>query len=311
MNWRVKAAIQNAVARLPASFSYPTYYWLQRHYGGLRRVNPMARLKAGAEVCARIQAAGLSPAGATVLEVGTGRRLNMPIAFWLCGADRVVSVDLNRYLKEELVRDDLAYIATHRDDVATAIGSLLKPERLDELVALARTKSWGLPELQHLCGIGYHAPADAARLNLPDASVHVHVSTMVFEHIPEPSIRAILAEAKRVLVPGGLLIHCIDYSDHFSHGDRSIPPIHFLRFSDAEWSRIAGNRYMYMNRLRVDDYERLFEAAGHRVIENETSQRPELLELIRSGRLPLDPRFAGRPDRSLATTSSWLVARSS
>ena len=50
----------------------------------------------------------------------------------------------------------------------------------------------------------------------------------------------------------------VDYSDHFSHSDQTISSINFLRYSDDEWQRYAGNRYMYMNRLRHDDVLALF-----------------------------------------------------
>ena len=54
--------------------------------------------------------------------------------------------------------------------------------------------------------------------------------------------------------PTGLLLHMVDHSDHFSHADSSLSPIHFLQFSDAQWQRYAENRYSYVNRLREDDY---------------------------------------------------------
>src|SRR3990170_3571870 len=106
MNWRLKARVQNAIALLPSSLSYSAYYWLQRHLGALRRVNPSSRLSAGMEVCKRIQNAGRSPVGSTFLEGGTGWRVNTPLAFWLAGAEKVITADLNPYLKEELVRED-------------------------------------------------------------------------------------------------------------------------------------------------------------------------------------------------------------
>ena len=84
-----------------------------------------------------------------------------------------------------------------------------------------------------------------------------HISYTVFEHIPAPILSDILSEAQRVLRPSGLAIHLIDYSDHFAHSDASISAINFLQYDDAAWSRLADNPYMYMNRLRADDYPAL------------------------------------------------------
>ncbi len=116
MNYKLKAKIQNLVNVLPTSLSYPLYYWMRRHFGGLRKenLNPMSRLKARIETCKRIEKIGRSFVGATFLEVGTGRRLNTPLAFWLLGAERVITVDLNPYLKEELVKNDLDYIQKNK-----------------------------------------------------------------------------------------------------------------------------------------------------------------------------------------------------
>jgi ubiquinone/menaquinone biosynthesis C-methylase UbiE len=52
----------------------------------------------------------------------------------------------------------------------------------------------------------HHAMAD--RLPLPDASVDCVISTLVFHHLPPEVKRAALAEARRVLVPGGQLLIC-------------------------------------------------------------------------------------------------------
>ena len=57
MNYKLKAKIQNLVNLLPSSFSYPTYYWIQKNFGGLRKskIDPTKRLEAGIETCKRIE----------------------------------------------------------------------------------------------------------------------------------------------------------------------------------------------------------------------------------------------------------------
>ena len=121
---------------------------------------------------------------------------------------------------------------------------------------------------------------------------------------PPPRSRRSCTEGKRLLRPGGLAIHHIDYSDHFAHSDPRLSPIHFLQYSEKQWARYAGNRYMYMNRLRHDDMLRLFEEAGHRIV-NEDLQR----NLGVTGALPLDARFRTKPAEVLAITSAWLITQ--
>ncbi|MBE9058810.1 hypothetical protein [Sphaerospermopsis sp. LEGE 08334] len=46
------------------------------------------------ETCKHIENVGQSPVGTTFLEVGTGRRINTPLGFWLLRAERIITVDL-------------------------------------------------------------------------------------------------------------------------------------------------------------------------------------------------------------------------
>ena len=73
---------------------------------------------------------------------------------------------------------------------------------------------------------------DAARTGLPDASVDVVTSTMLLHEMPPAHTRAVLAEAHRVLAPGGLMIH-LDFLPpddefltwmHYGHGRRNNEP---------------------------------------------------------------------------------------
>ena len=140
--------------------------------------------------------------------------------------------------------------------------------------------------------IQYLAPADAANTRLPDESVDYHISTTVFEHIPRQDIERILKEAKRILKKDGIAIHFIDLSDHFQHQDKSITSINFLRYSDEEWDKIAGNQFAYCNRLRASDYFSLFEEAGFDVCRKEAVADDEARESMGKSFM-IDERFRG------------------
>ena len=99
MHWKLRATSQNTVSLLPTSFSYAAYYWIQRHFGGLRQTNPVSRLSAGIETWKLIQKAGYDPVEKVFFEVGTGREPVVPMAYWLMGAKKTITIDVNPYIK--------------------------------------------------------------------------------------------------------------------------------------------------------------------------------------------------------------------
>lgn len=309
MNWKLKAIIQNAISLLPSSVSYETYYWVQRHFGGLKKFNPVSRLTAALEIWKLIQKQGYTPSGKVFFEVGTGRVPTVPIAYWLMGAEQTITVDLNPYLKAQLVREAVQYISENKDDILNLFGSLIDVARFDRLLSFVKDFPFSLPAFLDLCRVRYIAPGDAGDTHLPDQSVDFHTSYTVFEHIPLDDLRRILTEGNRIVTSDGLFIHHIDYSDHFSHSDNSISAINFLQYSDKAWNRYAGNRYMYTNRLRHDDFIELFESAGHRILEVRVDIDHHIREMLRRGELQLSERFAQKSEDILSITGAWIVSQ--
>ncbi|MDD9957008.1 MAG: methyltransferase domain-containing protein [Anaerolineaceae bacterium] len=315
MKWTTKARIQNLIAALPGPLSDFCYYRMQRLAGGLRNPTPVKQIDGGCQLAAAIQEQRPLD-GARVMEVGSGRSLAIPVLMWLLGAKRVLTVDLNRYLRPEVLRADLAYLRANQPWLNEQLAPLAGESgptsgRLRDLLALdLEGPPARLPEdLLRLCGIDYRAPADAAALDLADGSIDVHLSRAVLEHVPPDDLAGILREASRVLKPDGLCVHLIDLSDHFQHQDTSISRVNFLRYSEAEWERLAGNRFMFMNRLRAGDYLTIFAEAGLELLDQSRVVDDEALRLIESGALPLDGRFEGRTPEDLATTRLLVVAR--
>lgn len=310
MQWKLKAALQMAIAALPSKTSYAVYYALQRRFGGLRVVDPASRLLSGIQTWQRI-ARHRDPRDGVFLEVGTGRIPLAPLAYWLLGAREVVTIDLNRYLEPELLEECVRAIAADPARFEVLFGDALDASRFAEVVRAGTAPEFSAEGFLDACRIRYVAPGDAAATGLESGSIDFHTSYTVFEHIPPSVLEWILEEGRRVVKPDGLFVHMVDYSDHFFHEDGTIAPIHFLRFSDRMWTLLAGNRYMYMNRLRHDDFLDLYARCGHAILEVETEIDPRSLDLLARGAQPLDARFAGKPREILATTSSWLVSRAS
>jgi len=303
VNWRVKAAVQRAVARLPRRMGDSLYYFLQRRFGGLRNLDPTSRFSRGVEIVERLCKEGLGVSGATAVEVGTGWRINVPIALWLCGVSRIHSVDKNRYLRLGLVLKDCRWLLAHRDLVCELLGDFgdSPAKRLDEL---DRVLNHDGTQLFDLLGFSYLAPADARSLPLRTDSVDFHFSVTVLEHIPEEVIVPILLEGCRVVRRGGCLVHFVDPSDHYAHSEYAVSRQNFLRFSAAEWHRIAGNRFAYHNRLRVDAYRRILEDLDFDMRQfNFSVPEPRTSE-----RVPLDGEFRGLGKTTLTAEQVRFVA---
>ena len=90
-------------------------------------------------------------------------------------------------------------------------------------------------------------------------------------------------------------------SDHFQHQDKSITSINFLRYSEKEWDKIAGNQFAYCNRLRVSDYFALFKEVGFDVCHKEVQEDKEARESMKSG-FVVDERFRGYKVDDLCVT---------
>jgi SAM-dependent methyltransferase len=92
--------------------------------------------------------------------------------------------------------------------------------------------------------------------SLPDQSIDLVLSSSVLEHVSEPL--GLFRELRRVLASSGVMLHIVDYRDHFFKY-----PYHFLRFRKKTW-----NRWLNPGDLpvwRIYDHIEQLEAAGFTV----------------------------------------------
>lgn len=306
MNWQLKAAIQRVCNAVP--FGKQTLYrQLQRHCGGLvKGYDPGFLLSEAARMVSTLSEAGFDVEGAGVMEVGTGWRVDMPLGFYLCGARRIVTCDLNRYLDERLTLQSAQFIAANAERVQQLF-SFLDPRLLESRIKTLRDVN-SAEELFLRTGIEYHAPSDCASTGFEPGSIDLHYSYTVFEHIAAPTLEAILREANRLLSDRGLAFHHIDLGDHFAQVDPSITPANFLQFSERDWQWYAGTPWSYHNRLREDEYRALFQRAAHEILEWKPHVDEASLDSLRNG-FPLAPQFRGRPAELLSVAILDVISR--
>ena len=301
--------MQNVIALLPSKLSYALYYKAQRHWGALRSPNHLLGLHIGIETWQQLVSSGYDPRQKTFFEVGTGRKPITPLAFWLMGAERVYTLDVNPYLSEELTIEAVMQISSRPDEVINMMGDFINERRLKSLIEFCSNGTFDLTEFLAFACIECYAPADAAHTTLPDGAIDVHTSYTVFEHIPAPIIRDIMTEAHRLLNRGGVAVHLIDYTDHFCHKDSSIHWLNFLRYSDQSCKVLFGNRYMYMNRLRHDDQLAIGQAAGFSPVTLQTELDRKVPEDIANGTIKLAPRFRAKSLDVLSIVNAWVLYR--
>jgi hypothetical protein len=190
MNWKLKLFVQKSLQILPARLSYEVYYYIQRYFGRLgshyNPVNPPSGgISEGVAVLKKIQNAGYSHAGKVFFEIGTGWTALVPLTYWLAGAEKTITVDLNPWLRKNLVKESLSYINEHQDEIKNVVGEFLSTERLTALSEFyIKSKNFDMREYLQFCHIEYICPGDAAKTSLPDNSVDFYTSCAVLEHIP-------------------------------------------------------------------------------------------------------------------------------
>jgi cyclopropane fatty-acyl-phospholipid synthase-like methyltransferase len=134
-----------------------------------------------------------------------------------------------------------------------------------------------LAQLKEVYRIDYRAPLKLENLN--EEKFDMCISTTALEHFTLEDIKDYLNKLKKVLSKNAIVSSAIDYSDHYSHTDRRISKLNFLSFSEAKW-RKYNNQFLFQNRLRHQDYKKIFEETGYNIIEvilGPTLQPPRLV----------------------------------
>jgi SAM-dependent methyltransferase len=301
MRWQMKCLIDNAKGLIP-------FQPALRHFK--RRVIPYRpALARGAYAIEEglVQVRWLREflgtlAGKRILEIGSGWELLLPMLFSLCRAERVYLTDQTALLDRDTLAGGLASFRRNRQRIIDSLQ--LSPQEFDAKFGSNIDSESRFLEAN---GFVYLAPCDCRSLPLAAASLDAITSRSVFEHIAREVIDDILRESYRLLVPGGLVCHFVDNSDHWEHGDKRISRVNFLRFSDQSFRLTYLNSLNYQNRLRHSEYVEMLRARGFEILKQERNVDPAALEALQ--RLPLAPRFRQFPAEDLATMDSYLLAR--
>lgn len=101
------------------------------------------------------------------------------------------------------------------------------------------------------------------------------ISSDTFEHLEKETVKPIINNLNKYLKKGGLMINEIDLKDHVNPAN----PHGFLKYSDLEWNGLTRGTIFYTNRLRSNDYVKIFEDLNLKVKFIEKQNTPIPLNL--------------------------------
>jgi SAM-dependent methyltransferase len=273
-----------------------------------RSVSPAAAsldpwtVEQGLRQVALLGESGFALRGKDVMVFGRLGQPVLPLLFALAGARRVSMLDRGQDLDLGALVDTAERLAEYAEVAGDRLDAA--PELVRAALVPPRRASFEAT-LAHF-GLAYHPRCDPASTGLAPASVDVIASRAELEHLRPQTVQRIFAESRRLLATGGRLCHVIDNSDHWSHVDRDISAVNFLRYPEWLWPVFAINPGDYQNRLRHVDYIRMLKAAGFRVLVDPSVPDPVAVAAVRAMRVAR--RFRRFAPGQLGVMTSYLVA---
>ncbi|TFV34844.1 methyltransferase domain-containing protein [Bradyrhizobium frederickii] len=253
--WWAKLGIKLGLARLPVPYA------LWKRIGLFRHGEMMVPERAISAFASHFQSAvqnGQVPEKFRSLELGPGDSVLSGFVARAFGAEKAWLADAGPFAETD--------IASCR-----ALLELLASRGH----AVAPLKSATLPDAMKEYGVVYLTDGTSSLKAIPDQSIDFTWSQVVLEHIYRDEFPALMKELRRVVAPGGIGVHSIDFRDHLGGG------LNNLRFGDDVWEtqafRTSG---FYTNRIRPREMIDLMKAAGFRV-EVISEQRWPKLPLAR------------------------------
>lgn len=304
--WMLKAAVQHTTSLLPGSECWN--YLLQKYLTrSLQLDEPQFRDKlqyAKRHLGNYFNFRAKERNTFDVLELGTGWYPVIPIAFYLCGASKIWTIDKQALLRVVNVRKTLQLFAdaVRREDLSVTLPWLQK-ERIRALVDLSDDASFeAYPHMLAKLNINI-VVRDARDTGLEQGSIDFFFSNSVLQEIPDHTLRAIFVEFRRLASPAAIMSHYVNMVEPYAEFDPAVTAFHFLQYSDAAW-RLLNNSLHYHNRLRISDYRRIHESACFGIVQEDNERGlPDHLNKVR-----LAKKFVQYSREDLLILRSWMIS---
>ncbi|MFN2645585.1 MAG: hypothetical protein ABR570_11375 [Burkholderiales bacterium] len=262
--------------------------------------------------------AGMRTMPRTVAELGPGKSLGTGLAALLSGVERYCALDVVRHASvattapllepmTELFRSRAACPPNGFPDYSAVLDArnfpseILTEERLDRALASGRLAELA-KAVQQLDAEEQHAWLRYNSGRNGDLKTQGGAD-LLFSHVVLDLIDDLEAMYRRCaswLAPGGWMSHLIDFT---SHKVTSVWNGH-LKYSDALWRIINGQRPFFVNRERLADHLALLEKTGFELVS--VQRLPREGGITRS---ELAPRFREISDEDLSCSLGYVIAR--
>jgi SAM-dependent methyltransferase len=265
--------------------------------------DPAVAVAALLRVTPVLSALGVSADGLRVLELGPGRTPELMAATILAGAGEAVGVDTSMQMPAD-AREPRRY--------QSLLGELTRPVNVPVLEAMGSSVERAKERYEQLAGapleMSFHE-YDGARLPLADGSIDLIISKSVLEHVRLGQVPTLLREMRRVLAPGGGMVHAIDLRDHLHvEGDDRVRGdwLTALRYRQWLFDAMFSQRATSINRLREPQWRVEFERAGLEIVDWRTREF-SLAEDFNRDRLR--PPWSSLPLETLQVGFIYVAAR--
>lgn len=296
--WWLKCAAQRILSHIPWGRSINDLWNLRRNKTWFDEF----ALEQGLIALNMLKDEGFDLKEKTTLEFGSGRRPILPLLFRMAGSQKLILCDLYRILTCDSLLNTIQIMKGRSTQISAQLG--IDPKTTEDI--LYDSSKLSLKELLQKNGLEYRAPFDVRQTGLPSQSIDMVFSRTVLEHIPKKDIALIMKEMRRIMKPGGVMIHIIDTSDHWQHFDRGLSRLNFLKFSPGWWN-VINSPLAYQNRLRSCEHVKIIKEAGFRIGSIKTEIHEKSLKDMKI--LKIHPEFSGRfSPEELAVISTYLIA---
>ena len=255
INWKLKSLLYKIFSQLKLN---KTFYFIQKYVTKRSNVNIKPSVRLWKLHSKNIKEHQIK----TVLEIGAGKSLeqNIFFSYFFNNSLEQTVIDIKKMIDFDLV-----------NEASKQISELLNVQKLKSVSSY--------DDLFNFYNIKYIAPYKTQNLIEEKKVFDLCVSTTTLEHFSIKDLRTLFKDLSIILKKGGYISAVIDYSDHYSHTDRNISELNFLKYSEKQWQNY-NNTYLYQNRLRHDDYVKLlneYKFITHKIIQGNIGKPPENL----------------------------------
>ena len=255
INWKLKSLLYKIFFQLKLN---NTLYFIQKYVTKRSNVNIKQSVRLWKLHSENIKEHQIK----TALEIGAGKSLeqNIFFSYFFNNSLEQIVIDIRKMIDFDLV-----------NEASKQISELLNVQKLKSVNSY--------DDLFNFYNIKYIAPYKTQNLIEEKKVFDLCISTNTLEHFSIKDLRTLFKDLGIVLKKGGYISAAIDYSDHYSHTDRNISELNFLKYSEKQWQNY-NNTYLYQNRLRHDDYVKLlneYKFITHKIIQGNIGKPPENL----------------------------------